>query len=71
MTTRRSVPSTHQRIRNSPHAQPVLCLKPAIQYTVFEQLRKTILALLSKRRGGAPVKSLTAVQVGSIATDKA
>ncbi len=40
----------------------MLCLKPAIQYTVFEQLRKALLALLS-RRANTQVKALTAVQV--------
>jgi hypothetical protein len=42
----------------------VLCLKPAIQYTVFEQLRRAILRVLS-RRSGQQVKSLTALQVRS------
>ncbi|KAM3570441.1 hypothetical protein VYU27_007502 [Nannochloropsis oceanica] len=31
----------------------VLCLKPAIQYTVFEQLRRGIISFLSRRQGGA------------------
>ncbi|TFJ85341.1 hypothetical protein NSK_003389 [Nannochloropsis salina CCMP1776] len=42
-------------------AYGVLCLKPAIQYTLFEQLRRGILSLLSRRRG-VPVRALSAWQ---------
>lgn len=40
----------------------MLCLKPALQYTVYEQLRRAILNVLSRKRG-VQVKSLSAAQV--------
>lgn len=50
-------------LRNFEQAYVVLCLKPAIQYAVFNRLKAVVLAYQSGKAGWGETKELTAVQV--------
>lgn len=57
-------------LRHRIKAYAVLCLKPAIQYAVFNRLKAVTLAYRSGKSGWGAPKELTAVQVGALVDER-